>query len=72
MAISLGSEGYDPALANLELLRQRLREALYSKKARLREIMDAVQAPARGAACVGQGAPRVRAHRAPEPASRGT
>jgi hypothetical protein len=40
MAISMAAEGHDPALANLELLRQRLREALYSKKARLREIMD--------------------------------
>jgi len=40
MAISMAAEGNDPALANLELLRQRLREALYSKKARLREIME--------------------------------
>src|ERR1700722_20155610 len=40
MAISQGIQSYDPALANLELLRQRLREALYAKKARLRELAE--------------------------------
>jgi hypothetical protein len=40
MAIALGPGSHDPALANLELLRQRLREALYSKKARLRELIE--------------------------------
>src|SRR5271154_6163623 len=40
MALSHGTESYDPALANLELLRQRLREALYAKKTRLRELAE--------------------------------
>ena len=71
MAISMAAEGYDPALANLELLRQRLREALYSKKARLARDHGALQAPARRAARVGEGAARVRARRAPERAPGG-
>ncbi|HEY6463245.1 MAG TPA: DUF3560 domain-containing protein, partial [Polyangiaceae bacterium] len=33
-------DSYDPALANLQILRQRLREALYSKKTRLRELAE--------------------------------
>ena len=40
MALSQAGYGSDPALANLELLRQRLREALYAKKTRLRELAE--------------------------------
>jgi hypothetical protein len=40
MALSQAGYGSDPALANLELLRQRLREVLYAKKTRLRELAE--------------------------------
>ena len=40
MATSHSVDRHDPALANLEILRQRLREALYAKKLRLRELAE--------------------------------
>ena len=40
MATSHSLDRHDPALANLEILRQRLREALYAKKLRLRELAE--------------------------------
>jgi hypothetical protein len=40
MTSSQSANRYDPALANLELLRQRLREALHAKKARLWELAE--------------------------------
>lgn len=43
MALSQAAP-YSVAQANLELLRQRLREALYAKKARLRELMELCKA----------------------------
>jgi hypothetical protein len=40
MATSQSVDRHDPAFANLEILRQRLREALYAKKTRLRELAE--------------------------------
>ncbi|HEY5243167.1 MAG TPA: hypothetical protein VIJ22_16920, partial [Polyangiaceae bacterium] len=44
MALSQAAGAHPVALANLELLRQRLREALFAKKQRLRELADLCKA----------------------------
>ena len=44
MALSQAAAPYSVAQANLELLRQRLRQALFAKKTRLRELMELCQA----------------------------